>query len=170
MSVDLSLKKIASLELDMKNLLLKLLDANNLIDKVKIENMMLFDKIKNLELELSIAREQINRSTSSKLDHMLSVQKSLLDKTGLGFVDSISVSETHLKNFVSSFEPPKSEIVKPIEVTPSPRKIKVDLKESKPNNPNLAKYKKHDKPLWICHFYGKVGHTHPNCFKLQAAK
>ena len=170
MSVDLSLKKIASLELDMKNLFLKLLDANNLIDKVKIENMMLLDKIKNLELELSIAREQINRSTSSKLDHMLSVQKSLLDKTGLGFVDSISVSETHLKNFVSSSEPAKSEIVKPVEVTPPPRKIKVDLKESKPNNPNLPKYKKHDKPLWICHFYGKVGHTHPNCFKLQAAK
>ena len=75
MSVDLGLKKIASLELDMKNLLLKLLDANNLIDKVKTENMMLLNKIKNLEIELSIAREQINRSASSKLDHMLSVQK-----------------------------------------------------------------------------------------------
>ena len=73
MSVDLGLKKIASLELDMKNLLLKLLDANNLIDKVKIENMMLFDKIKNLELELFIAREQINSSAGSKLDHTLSI-------------------------------------------------------------------------------------------------
>ena len=58
MSVDLSLKKIASLELDKKNLLLKLLDANELINKVKNENMMLLDKIKNLELELSVAREQ----------------------------------------------------------------------------------------------------------------
>ena len=48
MSVDLGLKKIASLELEKKNLLLKLLDANNLIDKVKTENMMLLDKIKNL--------------------------------------------------------------------------------------------------------------------------
>ena len=47
-SVDLGLKKIASLELDKKNLLLKLLDANELINKVKIENMMLLDKIKNL--------------------------------------------------------------------------------------------------------------------------
>ena len=101
---------------------------------------------------------------------MLSIQKSPLDKTSLGFEDSISVFETHSTNFVSSSEPSKSEIVKPVEVTPPPRKIKVDLKESKPNNPNLPKYKKHDKPLWICHFYGKVGHTHPNCFKLQAAK
>ena len=73
MSVDLGLKKIASLELDKKNFLLKLLDANELINKVKTENMMLLDKIKNLELELSVAREQINRFASSKLNHMLSV-------------------------------------------------------------------------------------------------
>ena len=73
---------------------MKLFDANELLDKVKTENMLLLDKVKNLELELSIAREQTNRFVSSKLDHMLSVQKSPLDKTGLGFVDSISVSET----------------------------------------------------------------------------
>ena len=28
----------------------------------------------------------------------------------------------------------------------------------------------HDKPLWVCHFCGKIGHIHPNYFKLQAAK
>ena len=170
MSVDLGLKKIASLELDKKNLLLKLLDANNLIDKVNTENMMLLNKIKNLELELSIAREQINRSASSKLNHMLSVQKSPLDKTRLDFVDSISVSETYSTNFVSSSKPPKSEIVKPVEVTPPLRKIRVNLKESKFKNPNLPKDKKHDKLLWVYHFCGKAGHTCPNCFKLQVAK
>ena len=135
MNVDLSLKKIAFLELDKKILLLKLFDANELIDKVKTKNMLLLHKVKNLELELSFAREQTNRSASSKFDHMLSVQKFPLDKSGLGFVDSILVFETHSTNFVSSFEPPKSEIVKPIEVTPPPRKIRVDLKEFKPKNP-----------------------------------
>ena len=85
MNVDLGLKKIASLELDKKNLLLKFFDANELINKVKTENMLLLNKVKNLELELSVAREQTNRSASSKLDHMLSIQKSSLDKTGLGF-------------------------------------------------------------------------------------
>ena len=35
MNVDLGLKKIASLELDRKNVLLKLFDANELINKVK---------------------------------------------------------------------------------------------------------------------------------------
>ena len=53
MSVDLGLKKIASLDLNKKNLLLKLFDANELLNNVKTENMLLLDKVKNLELELS---------------------------------------------------------------------------------------------------------------------
>ena len=100
---------------------------------------------------------------------MLSIQKSPLDKTGLGFEDSISVPETHSTNFVSSSKPPMSEIVKSVEVTP-PRKTRVDLKESKPKNPTIPKDKEHDRPLWICHFCGKTGHIRPNCFKLQVAK
>ena len=169
-NVDLGLKKIASLELDKKNLLLKLFDANELIDKVKTENMLLLDKVKNLELELFVAKEQTNRSISSKLDHMLSIQKSPLDKTSLGFENSIYVSETHSTNFVTSFEPPKSEIVKPVEVTPPPRNIMIDLKESKPKNLTLPKDKVHNRSLWVCHFLGKTGHIRPNCFKLQAVK
>ena len=122
--------------------------------------------------------EQTDRFTSSKLNHILSVQKSPYDKNGLGFVESISVPATHFINFVpsSSFEPPVSEVVKSpvseaksIEVTP-PRKIKVDLHESKPKAPNSPKGKKHDKPVWVCHFCGKSGHIRPNCYKLQVAK
>ena len=128
-SIELGLKKIASLELDMKNFLAKLVDANELLNNVKIEDMLLLDKVKNLELELSVARGQTNRSASSKLDHMLSVQKSPSDKTGLGFVESISVPEPHSTNFGPSSEPFVSEVVKPsvsetaksVEVTP-PRK------------------------------------------------
>ena len=66
-----------------------------------------------------------------------------------------------------------SEVVKPsvteaksVEVTPS-RKIKVDLYESKPKAPNPSKGKTHDKSAWVCHFCGKFGHIHPNCYKLQ---
>ena len=80
------------------------------------------------------------------------------------------MSETHSTNFVSSFEPFKSEIVKPIEVTPSLKEIRVDLKESKPKNPTFPKDKLQDRPLWVCHFYGKIGHIRLNCFKLQATK
>ena len=109
--------------------------------------MLLLDKVKNLELELFVAREQTNRSASSKLDHMLSVQKSPLDKTGLAFVDYISMFEKHSTNFVHSSKLSKIEVVKPIEVVPAPRKIRIDIKESKPKNPNLPKEKKHDRPL-----------------------
>ena len=146
MNVELSLKKIAYLELEKKILLAKLFDANDLLNNVKTENMLLLDNVKNLELELSITREQTNRSPSSKLDHMLSVQKSPSDKTGLGFVEIIFVSAPHSTNFVPSFsvKPSVSE-AKPIEVTP-PRKIRVDLHESKPKAPNPSKGKTHDKP------------------------
>ena len=78
MSIDLGLKKIASLELEKKILLVKLFNANELLNNVKTENMLLLDKDKNLELELSVTREQTNRSASSKLDHMLSIQTLLL--------------------------------------------------------------------------------------------
>ena len=69
-----------------------------------------------------------------------------------------------------------SEVVKPsvseaksVGVTP-PRKIRVDLQESKLKAPNPLKGKLHDKPTWVCHFCGKYGNICPNYFKLQAAK
>ena len=105
----------------------------------------------------------------------MSVQKSPSDKTGLGFVESINVSAPNSTNFIlsSSFEPSVSEVVseavKLIEVT-HPRKIRVDLKESKPKKSTLSKDKLHDKPAWVCLFCGKSGHIRPNCYKLQAAK
>ena len=68
MNVEIGLKKIESLELDKKNLLVKLFDANELLNNVKTENMLLLNTVKSLELDLSIAR-----SASSKLDQMLSV-------------------------------------------------------------------------------------------------
>ena len=61
MNVELGLKKIESLELEKKNLLVKLFDANELINNMRTENMLFLDKVKNLELELFIAREQINQ-------------------------------------------------------------------------------------------------------------
>ena len=178
MNVELGLKKIESLELDKKNLLVKLFEANEILNNVKTKNMLLLDKIKSLELDLSIAR-----SANSKLDQMLSVQKSPSNKSGLGLVESISVSAPHSTNFVPlSFsepfvnevvseivKPPVSEVVKPIEVTPS-RKIRVDMKDFKLKESTLSKDKMHGKPAWVCHFCGKSRHIRPNCYKLQDPK
>ena len=95
MNVELGLKKIEFLELDKKNLLVKLFDASELLKNVKTKNMLLLDKVKYLELDLSVAR-----FASSKLDQMLSVQKSPSNKSELGFVESISVFAPHSTNFV----------------------------------------------------------------------
>ena len=71
----------------------------------------------------------------------------------INYVPSSS-SEPYVSEVMSeTVKPPMSEVVKPIEVLPS-RKIRVDLKESKP------------KESWVCHFLGKYGHIHPNCYKL----
>ena len=178
MNVELGLKKIESLELEKKNLLVKLFDANELLNNVKTENMLLLGKVKSLELDLSVAR-----SASSKLDQLLGVQKSPFNKSGIGFVESISVSTPHSTNFIPSsssepsvskvmsetVKPLVSEVVKPIGVSPS-RKIRIDLKESKPKEYTLSMDKMHGKPAWVCHFYAKSGHIRPNCYKLQAAK
>ena len=48
-SVELDLKKINTLEQEKKNLLLKLFDANELLNFVKIKNMTLLEKVKSLE-------------------------------------------------------------------------------------------------------------------------
>ena len=98
------------LSLIKKNLLVKLFDTNELLNNVKTENMLLLDKVKSLKLDLSVAR-----FASSKLDQMLSVQNSPSDKSGLGFVECISVSAPHSTHFVpsSSSEPSVSETVKP---------------------------------------------------------
>ena len=79
-----------------------------------------------MELDLSVAR-----SANSKLDQLLGVQKSPSNKSGIGFVESISVSAPHSTHFVPSFfsepsvsevvsetfKPLVSEVVKPIEVS-----------------------------------------------------
>ena len=59
MNVELGLKKIESLELEKKNLLVKLFDANDLLNNVKTENMLLLDKVKSLELDLSVAKSVV---------------------------------------------------------------------------------------------------------------
>ena len=120
--------------------------------------MLLLDKVKSLELDLFVAR-----SASSKFDQLLGVQKSPSDKSGLGFVESIFVSAPHSTHFVPSsssepsvseavsetVKPSVSEVAKPIEGSLS-RKIRVNLKESKPKKPTLSKDKTHDKPAWVC--------------------
>ena len=170
MNVDLGLKKIESLEHEKKNLLVKLFDANELITAVKIENMSLIEKVKSLESELSITREQLGRISSSKLDNMLNVQKSSPDKIGLGFVDSDLSSVVSPTKFFPGESMPKLDVRVPKEGVLATRKIWVDLIETKPMKLTQSRSKKKHKTQQFCHFCGGARHTRPNCFKLQATK
>ena len=169
-NVDLGLKQIDTLDHEKKNILVKLFDANELITAMKIENMSLIEKVKSLEFELLVTREQIGRTSSSKLDNMLSVQKSTSDKSGLGYVESGLSSVVTPTKFVPLVSMPKPEVRVHNEEVLATRKIRIDLSDTKPKKPAYLVCKKQHKPQWFCHFCGGAGHTRPNCFKLQVGK
>ena len=103
---------------------------------------------------------------------MLHVQKSVSNKTGLGFVVNGFTTVMNTLKFVpatssSIVHPTLSEVKAHMDVVPASRRTKVDLSKSKPKNPNQFESKKNHKPQWFCHFCGGVGHTRPNCLKLQ---
>ena len=70
-----------------------------------MENTSLDEKVKNLEIELSQARTQIERMSSAKLDEVLSAQKPSFDKAGLGYVDSSSPSSSTASGSMTIFVP-----------------------------------------------------------------
>ena len=113
--------------------------------------MTLLENFKSLELELSVAREQIDRTSTSKLDEMLHDQQPVSDKTGLGFVKSESTSIVNPPKFIpvssiSVVHPPVFEVEVHKEVVPAFRRTRVDRSESKPKNPNQSGSKKNHKP------------------------
>ena len=70
-----------------------------------MENTSLKEKVKNLEVELSQARTQIERMSSAKLDEVLSAQKPSSDKTGLGYVVSSGPSSSTASRSRTVFVP-----------------------------------------------------------------
>ena len=67
-----------------------------------MENTSLDEKVKNLEVEFSQARTQIERMSIVKLDKVLSAQKPSFDKIGLGYaVSSGPSSSTAFKKELS---------------------------------------------------------------------
>ena len=117
-----------------------------------MENTSLEEKVKNLEVELSQARTQIERMSSAKLDGVLSAQKSSSDKTDLGYAVSSSPSSSMASGSRIVFVPQSEKGNKGM-------KSKTDLANSKSYvRPN------------VCHHCGVYGHICPNCFKLYPHK
>ena len=73
------------MELDREELSTKFDEANQTIGTLRVGNNFLAKKTKKLEVELCQVKAQLERTSSAKLDEMLSIQKSASDRTGLGY-------------------------------------------------------------------------------------
>ena len=75
----LTTKKLSDVELDCEELSIKFDEVNQTIGTLRFENNFLAEKTKKLEAELFQVRAQLERTSSAKLDEMLSLQKSAFD-------------------------------------------------------------------------------------------
>ena len=97
----LTTKKLSDVELFCEELSTKFDEANQTIGALRIENNFLAEKTKKLEVELFQVRAQLERTSSAKLDEMLSLQKSASDRTGLGYgFSSSNIASTSTIVFV----------------------------------------------------------------------
>ena len=67
------------MKLERKEISTKFAEANQTIGALRFENNFLVEKTKKLEVELFQVRAQLERTSSAKLDEMLSLQKSASD-------------------------------------------------------------------------------------------
>ena len=89
----LATKKLSDVELDYEELSTKFDEANPTIGALRFENNFLTEKTKKFEAELFQVRVQLEKTSSAKLDEMLSLQKSVSDasnRIGLGYGFSFS--------------------------------------------------------------------------------
>ena len=94
--------KLSDLELDQEELSTKVDEANQIIVALQLENNFLAEKTKELKAELFQVKAQLERTTSAKLDEMLSLWKSASDQTVLGYdFFSPSIASTNTTFFVS---------------------------------------------------------------------
>ena len=139
-------------------------------------------KTKKLEAKLSQVRAKLERTSSAKLDEMLSFQKFASDRTGLGYnFSSPNIASTSTIVFVSPTNNVNSEnndcktniasknVNKGKSILGAPSKLEKketrNLRTKKGNNQKSKQKKQH-----LCHHYGALGHTRPNCYKWLATQ
>ena len=69
----LAIKKLSDVELEREEIFTKLDEANQTIGVMRFENNFLAKKTKKLEVELFQVKAQLERTSSAKLDKMLSL-------------------------------------------------------------------------------------------------
>ena len=145
-------KELNEVKTEKINLLVKLEETTRLVETLVVENTSLEEKVKNLEVELSQARTQIERMSSAKFDEVLSAQKPSSDKTGLGYAVSSSPFSSTASGSKTVFMP----------------QSKKDNKGMK-SKTDLANSKSFVRPH-VYHHCGVSRHIRPNCFKLYPHK
>ena len=144
-------KELNEVKTEKVDLLVKVNETTRLVETLVVENTSLEKKIKNLEVELSQVRTQIERMFSVKLDEVLSTQKPSSDKTGLDYAVSSGPSSTVSRS--------KTIFVLQSEKGNKDMKSKINMANSK------SFVRSH-----VCHHCGVSGHIRPNCFKLYIRK
>ena len=97
----LTSKKLSDVELEREEIFIKFDKANQTIRALRFKNNFLAKKTKKLEAELFRVRAQLERTSSAKLDEMLSLQKSAFDRIGLGYgISSSNIVSTSTTVFV----------------------------------------------------------------------
>ena len=97
----LTTKKLSDVKLDREELFTQFDEANQTIGALRFENNFLTERTKKLEAELVQVRAQLERTSSAKLDEILSSQKSASDRTGLGYdISSPNIASSSTTMFV----------------------------------------------------------------------
>jgi len=129
------------------------------LNSLQTEKSSLLLKIEELEEKLLETQLQLEMVTDEKMTHMLSIQKSPTDKTGLGYValpsDIPSTSRTVFVKPVVPEAPPTIE-------DKGRDKINGDIPSTQ-KPPSIRKSP-------ICHHCGLSGHVRPQCSFLKAQK
>ena len=81
----LATKKLSDVEFEREEISTKFDEANQTIGTLRFENNFLAKKTKKLEVELFQVRAQLERTSSTKHDEMLSLQKSAFDRIGVRY-------------------------------------------------------------------------------------
>ena len=97
----LATKKLSDVELEQEEISTKFDEANQTIEALRFKKNFLAEKTKKLEAELFQVRVQLERTSSAKLNEMLSLHKSSSNRTGLGYdFSSPSIASTSTTVFV----------------------------------------------------------------------
>ena len=151
---NIAVKKIKKIEKEHRCILVQLKEAKCEVKGLKGGLVEAYSKIKFLELEIIQTNVKVERTSTKKLDNVLSSQKSLHDKTDLGYTGEASSSNEPKKEirFVSTKNEDKLKEVKLETETPTAVKRTIGAKpkqkeKSLPKNQRGPQVK-HVSSLW----------------------